>query len=67
VQSKVEKKLFPDEALAFPSPDEAPPHANLSLPGRGVPLPFLQKRASFARPFLLTDPAKSRVLLFDAS
>jgi hypothetical protein len=36
-------------------------------PGRGVPLPFLQKRASFACPFLLTESAKSRVLLFDAS
>jgi hypothetical protein len=28
---------------------------------------FPQKRAGFASPFLLTEPAKSRVLLFDAS
>jgi hypothetical protein len=30
-------------------------------------LPFLQKRVGFAHPFLLSEPAKSRFLLFDAS
>jgi hypothetical protein len=34
--------------------------------GSGVTLPLLQKRASFACPFLLINPAKSRSLLFDA-
>jgi hypothetical protein len=33
----------------------------------GVALLFHEKRAGFACSFLLTEPAKSRVLLFDAS
>jgi hypothetical protein len=38
-----------------------------SQPSLGVALLFQQKRAGFASPFLLTEPAKTRVLLFDAS
>jgi hypothetical protein len=40
------------------------PTQNLS--GRGVSLLLLQKRASEAVPFLLTEPAKSGCLLFAA-
>jgi hypothetical protein len=45
--------------------DATLPHK--SQPSLGVALLFQQKRAGFASPFLLTEPAKSRVLLFDAS
>ncbi|MDR2625685.1 MAG: hypothetical protein LBC37_05070 [Zoogloeaceae bacterium] len=39
---------------------------NENLSGRGVSLPLLQKRAGFACPFLLTEPAKSGFSLFAA-
>jgi hypothetical protein len=37
-----------------------------AVSGSGVTLSLLQKRASFACPFLLINPSKSRGFLFDA-
>jgi hypothetical protein len=45
--------------------DATLPHK--SQPILGVALLFHPKRAGFASPFLLTEPEKTRVLLFDAS
>jgi hypothetical protein len=52
-----------DGQVCLPTSNRVNPTQNPSA--HGFSLPLLQKRAGFACPFLLTEPAKSGFLLFD--
>jgi hypothetical protein len=54
------------QSLASNRVDPTQRKTHLAVSGSGVTLPLLQKRTSFACPFLLINPAKSRGLFFDA-